>query len=1366
MNCMANQILVFSLLFLSNLSLWGQSAPSVSASNSTVCPGEAVTLTATGAQGPVSWFAAQCNSQVIGTGNSIVVNPTQTTTYYANYLFNNQPSPCGSIQISTSSAPTAPQASGASVCGQGSVTLTASGAPNGYAWYTSATGGSPISTTNSITTPNLTNTTTYYVAQIGQPSQGGSQTFNFTGSVQNFTVPAGVNQITVDARGAGGASESSVQGGSGGRMVATLSVTPGASYQVIIGGAGQQSSYNRSAGGGGGFSGLLQNGNHIVSAGGGGGAGGSNGGGNGGNGGGGNGSNGGCGSGGQGGVGPQGGGAGGTGFSNGASGNSNGGGNGGNGGSNWAAGGGGGGFGTAFGNGGQQAQVSGSGGRGGFGGGGGGGGGGWGSTNARVSAGGGGGGGHKGGAGGSIPSNCGSAGGGGGGGGSNYAINGANVTQNITGGGASQNQNGQVTITWPGAPGCASLRTPVPVTVTPIPDASIFGLGGNYCSSDPVALLSSPSSGGAWTGPGVSNNNAPQFDPAVAGVGTHQIIHQVSVNNCASADTAIVQVTQGPDAIIQGPDTLCIGQSSVQFSVGTTGGVWSGTNINQNGQMNLVGLNPGNFQTTYSVVLNGCLGVDTLQLALLDTPNVSISLPNTVCSNQGNLNLQANLSGGSWTGGAIVDSILGLFDPSLGVNDPNVIYTLSQNGCSGQATATVPVQAAPQAVLSPMNPGLVCKGTNFQFNASGGQSFQWLYGGQVIPNQTGATLRPQNSGNYGIVVVDGFGCRDTMNAGYLTLLESPQLNALSANTVCDGEAVQFAHSQQVNSSQGAVITGFDWDFGDQNIGQGNQTQHLYSQPGSYQAQLVITTNQGCSDSSTVQVQVNPNPQISPLVLSDVCFGNVVSFNPNVSLSNVNQAQITGYTWDFGDNNGSNQSNPQHLYAGPGVYQGYLLVQTNHGCQDSLAINQQVLSNPQLDSLVLESGCALGLLDFQAFGSPGSTGGLTGTWDFGDGNSGFGPSVQHNYQQSGSYQVSYVVQDPSGCADTLSQTVQVLEKPEILGLPVAGLCSQTSWNPQPNINFSGSGGAFLQDYRWNFGDGTQANVANPTHSYSSAGTYPVSLIVESNQGCGDTLFAAITVHPSPSINVQVSDLCNGEPISWVNNSSVPGGGQINTHAWDLGDGSNSSLSVPQHSYAGPGMYTVSYQVSSDQGCTSSAQWDIEVRDLPPSTFNVTPQGGLTVEFLPDQIDPYNDYSWTFGDGTFSPQLGPLKTYWASGTYTVCLTVADSFCVSETCQMVDVGNTGIDQAEAVGNLKVYPNPFGNQLNIVWSALEPGKMAWHIVDLQGRMVARGEEAVHGGETAVVLNELPNLASGLYTLELSQGKHKIRVKINRKSP
>ena len=146
MNYTSTKILVLLSLLGNCSNLLGQSAPSVSASNQTVCPGETVTLTASGAQGPVSWYSGQCNSQVIGTGNSIVVNPTQTTTYYANYLVNNQPTSCGSIQITTNPAPTAPQASGASVCGQGSVTLTASGAPNGYAWYTSATGGSPIST--------------------------------------------------------------------------------------------------------------------------------------------------------------------------------------------------------------------------------------------------------------------------------------------------------------------------------------------------------------------------------------------------------------------------------------------------------------------------------------------------------------------------------------------------------------------------------------------------------------------------------------------------------------------------------------------------------------------------------------------------------------------------------------------------------------------------------------------------------------------------------------------------------------------------------------------------------------------------------------------------------------------------------------------------------------------------------------------------------------------------------------------------------------------------------------------------------------------------------------------------------------------
>ncbi len=272
------------------------------------------------------------------------------------------------------------------------------------------------------------------------------QNFTYTGSEQQFTVPAGIYSVRIIAKGAGGGGQN---GGKGGLMEGTAVVQPGETYNIIVGGKGNEQTYSRSGFGGGGFSGLLDSaGNHVITAGGAGGCGNYSTYANGGDGGGGNGASGTCGTGGAGGVnGPSpSGGLGGTGFSAGAVGTSTGGGKGGDGGTNWAGGGGGGGWGTAAGAGGKQASTTGYGGAGGFGGGAGGAGGGWGSTYARYCAGGGGGGGYAGGGGGVSSSSCSSAGsGGGGGGGSNYFdTNRATSLRDEKGTGAALKTNGTV----------------------------------------------------------------------------------------------------------------------------------------------------------------------------------------------------------------------------------------------------------------------------------------------------------------------------------------------------------------------------------------------------------------------------------------------------------------------------------------------------------------------------------------------------------------------------------------------------------------------------------------------------------------------------------------------------------------------------------------------------------------------------------------------------------------------------------------------------------------------------------------------------------------------------------------------------------
>ena len=76
-------------------------------------------------------------------------------------------------------------------------------------------------------------------------------TFNYTGTIQSYTVPAGVNQLIIEAFGAQGKSaQAGMAGGMGARMKGTFNVTPGTQLLILTGGEGID--LGGSGGGGGG----------------------------------------------------------------------------------------------------------------------------------------------------------------------------------------------------------------------------------------------------------------------------------------------------------------------------------------------------------------------------------------------------------------------------------------------------------------------------------------------------------------------------------------------------------------------------------------------------------------------------------------------------------------------------------------------------------------------------------------------------------------------------------------------------------------------------------------------------------------------------------------------------------------------------------------------------------------------------------------------------------------------------------------------------------------------------------------------------------------------------------------------------------
>lgn len=188
-------------------------------------------------------------------------------------------------------APTNATASPSTITCSGSSTLNATSAYT-ITWFTVSTGGTPIGTANGavgfVVSP--TATTTYY-AEADQYASG-SLILNYTGTVQTWTVPAGVSKISIDVQGAQGGSTGSLggNGGLGGRVQTNLSVTSGSVMYFYVGGQGNNTVNSAGwngggngyygvsfhGGGGGGASDVRTGGtaitNRVIVAGGGGGA--------------------------------------------------------------------------------------------------------------------------------------------------------------------------------------------------------------------------------------------------------------------------------------------------------------------------------------------------------------------------------------------------------------------------------------------------------------------------------------------------------------------------------------------------------------------------------------------------------------------------------------------------------------------------------------------------------------------------------------------------------------------------------------------------------------------------------------------------------------------------------------------------------------------------------------------------------------------------------------------------------------------------------------------------------------------------------------------------------------------------------------
>lgn len=864
---------------------------------------------------------------------------------------------------------------------------------------------------------------------------------------------------------------------------------------------------------------------------------------------------------------------------------------------------------------------------------------------------------------------------------------------------------GSYTITLQAINSCGTFQATQPVTVGAPPQVTMNPVSG-ICAGQTVTpsasftACGSPITNYSWSLPGGTPASASTANLGAITYGTAGNFTITATANSAcgpgSANTPLTVTTLPPAPTVNGPITLCAGQTLNLTAANIPGATfhWTGPNGFDSFQQdpsiaNITAAGQGTY--TVSASSGGCSGPSAqVQVTVTSSPVVSILPANPSICAGASVTLTANGAGNyQWTvGGGAAGTGASLTITPTGTT--TVAVTGDLGGCPGTATTTVTVNPLPavnagpdrafcaQPIAEPLFPGTpggTWSGPNVTaggvFTPTGPGTFTLTYtvtSVQNCPNtdQVTITVDPpptpadagndtlicQNSGPLqlvgapsggtwsGPISAGGLftpGTNGTFPVTYATGTGSCASSDQAAITVVPATAVNAGNDAGVcidapPFTLGGLPTGGTWN------GAGVASgifDPVAAGLGPHTLTYTYVDVNGCMVSDQRVMTVDPLPVVDAGTDPTFCdqpFPQTLTASP------------AGGTWSGPIVTPGGSFTP----AGTGVFALTYTYTDIHGCagSDGLTVTVVAITNPATagnDTAVCINSGAL-----QLNGGPAG-----GTWSgpFTSAGGVFDPT------SSGTFTAIYSV--GTGSCITQDQ-VSITVHP----LPVLAITSSTAicldGGLQP-LTATPTGGT------WSGTGVTDAVAGTFDPAVSGAGSFPITYSYTDGNGCSNSTQAMAMVNPLPTAAFSHDPIaCVGAPFPFTDGSSGATGWQ-----WDFGDGGSSSAPSPAHTYAAVSTYTVTLTVSTGAGCTNTTTSPVTVWEGPTVGFSASPTEGCAPLVVTLDNGSFGDgvsHAWDFGNGSTSTaeEPGPM-TYLASPTndttYTITL-AATNLCATVT------------------------------------------------------------------------------------------------------